>query len=244
MDLIEIQFPDLTVARYPRDRVIDLIASQKVRQHWLARLKGTEEWFSVEHLIGHPAPQAVEHIVPAPKSQPGLSGGVEDAAPSRFRVEPLTQMTPEVKVGPAAQNFLENKETVIASIGQNSLVGFLKGEGLAMTNIILTDKRIYGRGKVIDRSISAEGWLVGDVSAISAVALFKASDWKKLAFGICLFFVALMSSKFSSLVAACVFMVGTAFVILYFSTRRKFYEFTVDFAQYCFAFRSGFLQLC
>ena len=235
MDVFEIQFPDQTVARYPRDRVMDLISLQKVKPHWSARLKGTNEWSTLDQVIGRATALSGAPAISVPRPPASMSGGEVDPSPTRSADAAPIQFTPEIKTRPAAQVLLENQETVIASIGQKMLVGFLKGEGLAMTNIILTDKRIYGRGRLIDRSVSVEGWMVGDVSAISAVSLVKASDWKKLAFGVLLFFVALVVLKISELVGALIFMAATVFLIVYFVTRRKVLQFNLTGLAYNFS---------
>ena len=231
MDVFEIQFPDLTVARYPRGRVKELITSQRVEQHWPARLKGDAEWFTVAYLIETTGDLASS----VPKPPATMSDGTEDGPSFPSAEAAQTEVTPSIKGSPAVNTSLENHETVIASIGQRSLVGFLKGEGLAMTNVILTDQRIYGRGRIIDRSVSAEAWVVGDVSAISAASLLKTSDWKKLAFGICLLFCALVILQFSQWIGAFVFIVGTFFVTLYFLTRRKVLQINLSGQAYNFA---------
>lgn len=233
--MIEIKFPDLTVARYSRERVLDLLTLQSVERVWPARFKGAEEWFTVEHLLGLTSAPAAEPATAGPQPPPVADGITVGASLEGCPVSAPSKGTPEIRAEPAARQPLQNNETVISSIGQKSLVGFLKGEGLSMTNIILTDKRIYGRGKVIGKSLSAEAWLVGDVSAVSAVALFKASEWRKLVFGIFLFFVSFVASQYSNLISASTFTVGTVSVILYFLSRRKILQINLNGLAYDFA---------
>lgn len=117
-------------------------------------------------------------------------------------------------------------ETVVASIGQRALVGFLKGDGIASTQVVITEKRIYVRGRAITRSSSEQIRMMGDLPSICSLSLHNYSNWVKLALGILLFVVAVTVGTLPGLVQGAVggvtFFLATLVTLSFFLTRRRY----------------------
>lgn len=125
-------------------------------------------------------------------------------------------------------------EEIVASIGQRSIVGFLKREGIASTQVVLTKQRIYGKGRTLALSTSSKTRIVGDLTKLSSIGIEHQSKWRLLVIG-----VILIACHIGSLVVlnnmdrylsrqlgpylflSPLFLIGSWLVTSYFISRRR-----------------------
>ena len=200
--MMEIEFPDGAISRYPAAVARNLVAQGRVLAKWRARTPGKEDWLTVEELLEGP-PSTNDINTPAPSS-----------AASSVRQSMGT--TSQSEDGP-----------VLASIGQKSMIGLLKGEGLASTWLVLTPSRIYGNGRTLTSGTSSRTRIVADISKLSSISMEYRSRWILLVIGFLLMgvtFLLLLSvqNQFLSYFLAPLFLIGSFMVVVYFLTRRRF----------------------
>ncbi|MCW1921189.1 hypothetical protein OKA05_01410 [Luteolibacter arcticus] len=214
--LIEITFPDRSVSRYPLGRVKELLQAEKIGRGWPARIAGTGEWIDLDSLVSS------EDARIRPADRPEVS---TQAAPSHA----ISHAVGKVSPSPALASFpsFGADETVIASIGQHALVGFVKGEGIASTQVVLTARRIYVRGRSFTRTVSEQLRMIGDLTSICSLSLHNYSNWPKLVFGVLLFLTSVAAGTSGGgmteqIVGGVTFFVGTWLIISFFITRRRY----------------------
>lgn len=126
-----------------------------------------------------------------------------------------------------ATNPQSEKEEILASIGQRSLVGLLKGEGLASTSLVLTPIRIYGNGRTFTAGSSSKTRVVAELTNLSSISMEHKSKWLLLVVGFILMaitFVMLLAiqSQILSYFLAPLFLIGSSMIVIYFITRQRF----------------------
>ena len=126
-----------------------------------------------------------------------------------------------------AINPQSEKEEILASIGQRSLVGLLKGEGLASTRLVLTPIRIYGNGRTFTAGSSSKTRVIAELTNLSSISMEHKSKWLLLVVGFILMaitFVLLLAiqSQILSYFLAPLFLIGSSMVVIYFITRQRF----------------------